>query len=174
MFWYKAPGIWATSVAPWPAYWSGSLFWTTGLWKPGRLGWHWSWSWICLRFASAVFEFASLHTGALELFWPLLCSSESHSELAYRWVTHWILSWYVYFAVLLDFNKQIAKHLDNNVSLFQSHRQQIVNMEEDPMARQTTRICDIQISCLVFKHKISRPLKIFHQLYIFSIIDRWQ
>ena len=56
--------------------------------------------------------------------------------------------------------------------MFQSHRQQRVNMEEDRLARQTTRICDIQISCLVFKHKISRPLKIFYQLYIFSIIDR--
>ena len=56
--------------------------------------------------------------------------------------------------------------------MFQSHKQQLVNMEEDRLARQTTRICDIQISCLVFKHKISRPLKIFYQLYIFSIIDR--
>ena len=55
--------------------------------------------------------------------------------------------------------------------MFQSHRQQLVNMEEDRLSRQTTRICDIQIFCLVFKHKISRPLKIFHQLYIFSIID---
>ena len=157
-------------MAPWPASWLVSLFWTTGLSKPGRLGWHLSCSWICLRSASAVI--VSLPTGALELSWPLLCSSVSHSELAHRWVTHWILSWYVSFAVLLDFNKQIAKHLDNNVSLFQSHRQQIVNMEEDPMARQTTRICDIQISCLVFKHKTSRPLKIFYQLYIFSIIER--
>ena len=111
-----APGIWATSVALWPASWLVSLFWTTGLSKPGRLGWQLSCSWICLRFASAVFEFVSLHTGALELSWPLLCSSESHSELAHRWDTHWILSGYVSLAVLLDFNKQIAKHLDNNVS----------------------------------------------------------
>ena len=58
------------------------------------------------------------------------------------------------------------------IIMFQSHKQQLVNMEEDRLARQTTRICDIQISSLVFKHKISRPLKIFYQLYIFSIIDR--
>ena len=152
-------------MAPWPASWSVLLFWTTGLWKPGRLGWRLSCSWICLSFASAVFGFVSLHTGALELSWPLLCSSESHSELAHRWVTHWILSWYVSFAVLLDLtNCQTSAFC---TIMFQSKRQHHVNMEEDRLARQTTRICDIQIFCLVFKLKISRPLKIFHQLYIF-------
>ena len=72
-----------------------------------------------------------------------------------------------------DFNRWI-KRINIWAIIFQSQRQQLVNMEEDRLARQTTRICDIQISCLVFKHKTSRPLKIFYQLYIFSIIERWQ
>ena len=58
--------------------------------------------------------------------------------------------------------------------MFQSHRQQLVNMEEDRLSRQTTRICDIKISCLILKHTISWPPKIFYRLYIFSIIDHWQ